>query len=225
MVAKPAPKKAEPVDDDLVVDDGQEPEPEEEEVVKPAPKKAANKAPVKKPEEKPEPKKAPPKNMFAKKQTTTEEKVYAPGSWLPRDVFLGRFVERLRSVNGFEGITRAQVETLVSEFEEFTVETLENHDIKIFGVKTKQSVISARIYQPKDLERVQSPYHTLVDAHVKRSIVLTEPHGRCYGTLNDDGEFVEGRFDDEGNFEEGTWINKATDEFTPKNKKPAQRKK
>ena len=165
--------------------------------------------------------------MFGKKEAKpSDEKVYAPGSWLPRDVFLGNFAEVLREDEGFEGITKAQVEHIVKRFESFTLDTLANHNIKLFGVKSRQSIINARVYPPKEgLERVNSPYSVLVEPHNRTSFVITEEHGRTYGTINDDGEFVEGRFDAKGNFEEGTWTDKQNDEFTPKEaKKPAAKK-
>ena len=205
-----------------------EEEAEEEEVVvapkaKPGVKAKAKPAPeVEEAKTKAKPKT---KALFAPKTPTIrEEKVYGPGSWLPRHELMSRFKDYLVAVDpSMEHATPNMLDNLIANFEAFILETLQDHDVRLFNVKNKRSHVQARVYPPMlALEKVKSPYHTLVHAHeTMRFVILPDEREVNYGTTDDDGNFVEGRFDAKGNFEEGTWVDKAADEFTPKVKKAA----
>lgn len=216
------------VEEEEEIEEEAEEEAEEEEVVvapkaKPGVKAKAKPAPeVEEAKTKAKPKT---KALFAPKTPTIrEEKVYGPGSWLPRHELMSRFKDYLVAVDpSMEHATPNMLDNLIANFEAFILETLQDHDVRLFNVKNKRSHVQARVYPPMlALEKVKSPYHTLVHAHeTMRFVILPDEREVNYGTTDDDGNFVEGRFDAKGNFEEGTWVDKAADEFTPKVKKAA----
>jgi hypothetical protein len=247
VVGKVAPKKAAPApveeteEEEQSEEEGEEGgEAEEEEVAAPAPKKVVGKvapkaaAPAAKvaPKAAPAPaaKKAPAAAAapaakkgggWAKKEQK-EQRVLEPGQWMPADMFVDLLHEKLVEKD-IAPPTKAMTAAILKTMEETMGEVLVNNDLKFLGVKSKRRQAEARVYAPNPgLDKVATPYHTMVSPHTKVSFSLYFDKTTSKGQVNDAGEFEEGAFDDEGNFILGTWNG---DEFTPAAKKVVGKKK
>jgi hypothetical protein len=247
VVGKVAPKKAAPApveeteEEEQSEEEGEEGgEAEEEEVAAPAPKKVVGKvapkapAPAAKvaPKAAPAPaaKKAPAAapapaakkgGGWAKKEQK-EQRVLEPGQWMPADMFVDLLHEKLVEKD-IAPPTKAMTAAILKTMEETMGEVLVNNDLKFLGVKSKRRQAEARVYAPNPgLDKVATPYHTMVSPHTKVSFSLYFDKTTSKGQVNDAGEFEEGAFDDEGNFILGTWNG---DEFTPAAKKVVGKKK
>jgi hypothetical protein len=248
VVGKVAPKKAAPAPVEETEEEEQSEEEgeeggeaeEEEEVAAPAPKKVVGKvapkaaAPAAKvaPKAAPAPaaKKAPAAAAapaakkgggWAKKEQK-EQRVLEPGQWMPADMFVDLLHEKLVEKD-IAPPTKAMTAAILKTMEETMGEVLVNNDLKFLGVKSKRRQAEARVYAPNPgLDKVATPYHTMVSPHTKVSFSLYFDKTTSKGQVNDAGEFEEGAFDDEGNFILGTWNG---DEFTPAAKKVVGKKK
>jgi hypothetical protein len=156
------------------------------------------------------------KSMFSGARKAREARVYEDGSWLPRDELMHRFQVALQVDEEFKDVQKSQLDRLIGLFENFIVEILQNHDIRLFGIKTKRSYVADRLYEPTTaLDKVATNYHTLVSAHTKVSITWAFDKTSTHGALAEDGSLIEGRWEEDGEFTPGTWINKQKGEFTP----------
>lgn len=242
-VAEEVEEVEETSEDDEVDEVEEEEETVEEEEAAPAPKKTVKtaakpagkvaakpvvKAAAKKPaaiEEEAEEAPVKGKPLFAGARQKREPRSYAPGDWLPYEEVISRLHASLQEDEEFGAISKSQMTRLFKHIEDFLATTIAEYDIRLCGIKTRRTQIEPRIYVPGSaLDKVATPYHTLVEGHVKVNIPFTFDKVTRHGTVDDNGNFIEGRFDDEGNFEEGTWINKAANEFEPAVKKVAAKK-
>lgn len=153
------------------------------------------------------------------KKDTKEKRELKPGSWMPQDEFFSRFHEKLVEL-GIAPPTKSVTIQVVKAFEEFMKETLADYDVK-FIEKTRRREMEARVYAPNtELKQVATPYHTLVSPHTKVSLNLYFGKEMTRGTVDDDGEFIEGQFDAKGNFTKGKWgvDDEGNETFTPAKK-------
>lgn len=156
-----------------------------------------------------------------KTRQPAQKRDFEEGSWLPQDEFMSRLFEHIKTNHPEFGVsTKAQLVNFIKVYEEFTVETLQNHSLRLFGTKARRIQTADRLYAPTEaLDRVSTPYHTMVPSHVRVSLNLAFDVQKIRGTVDDKGEFVEGKFDSKGNFTKGTWVyNEETKEtdFKPK---------
>ena len=240
LVKKPA-KAAEPEDEDEDGESSDDEGSDEDEEEAPAPKKGAKAAaPAKKAAPAAPAKKAPAKKAAAeddeevptpaaKKGGTKsawgakpekERKALTPGSWMPQEEMMTRFHEKLVEL-GIAPPTKSITTQVVKAFESFLKDTLSEYDVK-FIEKFRRREMEARVYAPNtELAQVATPYHTLVSPHRKVSLNLYFDKTMTKGTVNDDGEFIEGKFDAKGNFTAGKWgtDDEGNEIFTPAAKK------
>ena len=220
---KPSKPEVEDEDDESQVEGGEGGDEDEEEA---APAKPAKKALVKKPaaeddEEVPTPaaKKGGTKSAWGAKPEK-ERKALTPGSWMPQEEMMTRFHEKLVEL-GIAPPTKSITTQVVKAFESFLKDTLSEYDVK-FIEKFRRREMEARVYAPNtELAQVATPYHTLVSPHRKVSLNLYFDKTMTKGTVNDDGEFIEGKFDAKGNFTAGKWgtDDEGNETFTPAAKK------
>ena len=230
-LVKKGAKAAEPEDEDedgeSSDDEGSDEGSDEDEEEAPAPKKGAKaaapakKAPAKKDEEVPTPaaKKGGTKSAWGAKPEK-ERKVLTPGSWMPQEEMMTRFHEKLVEL-GIAPPTKSITTQVVKAFESFLKDTLSEYDVK-FIEKFRRREMESRIYAPNtELAQVATPYHTFVSPHRKVSLNLYFDKTMMKGTVNDDGEFIEGKFDAKGNFTAGKWgtDDEGNETFTPAAKK------
>ena len=193
---------------------------------KAAPAAPAKKAPAKKAaaeddEEVPTPaaKKGGTKSAWGAKPEK-ERKALTPGSWMPQEEMMTRFHEKLLEL-GIAPPTKSITTQVVKAFESFLKDTLSEYDVK-FIEKFRRREMEARVYAPNtELAQVATPYHTLVSPHRKVSLNLYFDKTMTKGTVNDDGEFIEGKFNAKGNFTAGKWgtDDEGNETFTPAAKK------
>jgi hypothetical protein len=225
LVKKPA--KAEEIEND---EGGEAAEDDDDVEAAPAPKKGAKvAAPAKKPIKKatdedesvptPASKKGGAKSAWGSKPEK-ERKALTPGSWMPQEEMMTRFHEKLTEL-GIAPPTKSITTQVIKAFESFLKDTLSEYDVK-FIEKFRRREMEARVYAPNtELAQVATPYHTLVSPHRKVSLNLYFDKTMTKGTVNDDGEFIEGKFDSKGNFIAGKWgtDDEGNETFTPAAKK------
>jgi hypothetical protein len=229
LVKKPA--KAEEIEND---EGGEAAEDDDDVEAAPAPKKGAKvAAPAKKPIKKatdedesvptPASKKGGAKSAWGSKPEK-ERKALTPGSWMPQEEMMTRFHEKLTEL-GIAPPTKSITTQVIKAFESFLKDTLSEYDVK-FIEKFRRREMEARVYAPNtELAQVATPYHTLVSPHRKVSLNLYFDKTMTKGTVNDDGEFVEGKFDSKGNFITGKWgtDDEGNETFTPAANKKAKK--
>lgn len=134
---------------------------------------------------------------------------------MPREMLIGRVYDHFQSDDEFKLPSKAAAGRLLEKFEAVIRDVISQHTVRLFGGTFKLSEVSQRIYAPNEvLERVYTPYHTVVNAHVQSKFSIKFGSTKTRGTMGDDGvTFFEGQFDDQGNFTQGTWaINEVTAE-------------
>ena len=217
--AAPAAEEEEESEDESEEGEGEEEEAEEE---APAPKKSV-KAPVKAPVKAAAPAakapaaKAPAnakasttplagkKSAWGAKKDVKESRELKQGAWMPLDMFIDHLHGRLEAKD-LAPPTKAVTAAVFKEIEATMLDVLQAHDLKFLGVKSRRRSMEPRVYAPNPgLDKVATPYHTLVSPHTKVSFSLYFDKAVSRGMVDESGEFHEGQFDDEGNFVAGTW--------------------
>ena len=148
------------------------------------------------------PKKAvPSKAIFAnaKAPVATPDK----GSFMTSDAKVALFREQLiASHKNFEGITVADTQRLIAEYEKFIIQNSANYDFNVGGTKMKRRTVSGRFYMTPLAENLI----VYVPEHVESTLRVAhrQPGDTVYGLVDDDGSYFFGTYNDEGELVEST---------------------
>ena len=164
-----------------------------------------------------------PKYGVKKKEAPAKKKAeLAAGSWMPQDMYVTNLYQKLvdEELIDSSSFPKAALQAILKAHESMMLETLQNYDLKFLGVKSIRRNIEARVYAPNEVQaQVATPYHTLVGPHEKVTFTLFFNKEITRGTVDDDGDFVEGSFDAKGKFVPGTWsVVEGEKVFTPAKK-------
>jgi hypothetical protein len=145
------------------------------------------------------------KSAWGAKKDVKESRELKQGAWMPLDMFIDHLHGRLEAKD-LAPPTKAVTAAVFKEIEATMLDVLQAHDLKFLGVKSRRRSMEPRVYAPNPgLDKVATPYHTLVSPHTKVSFSLYFDKAVSRGMVDESGEFHEGQFDDEGNFVAGTW--------------------
>jgi len=142
-----------------------------------------------------------------------EARELKPCAWMPQDLFIDKLHADLEAL-GIAPPTKAMTTAIFKQLEATMYEVLQVNDLKFLGVKFRRVEMGSRVYAPNPgLDKVATPYHTLVSPHTKVSLSLYFDKSVERGAVDEDGTFVSGQFNEDGSeFTLGTWEG---DVFTP----------
>ena len=141
---------------------------------------------------------------------TGEKRLLTEGVTITRDEWTNMFAAK-------HGIPAGEFRKLMLKLEQFIEEEVfPKYNVNLFGALFKRSTTKTKLHSGVGGLKVKdSGLTTMVPPYTKVSATVHIGRQSIRGIMNEDGEFISGKYDSNGEFVEGTWGNTKDGHINP----------